>query len=264
MPGMYESDLYFVFRSAVTGDTSALLNCNWFRFTTSATLPHNAYTEFQAENYDTALTVTTSTTGVITGSGCISGLNNGDYLVYKNVYFGTTGPEAIDVRYRSGLTKAITKTLEFRVDSRTGPLLGIVSITDTTNTWRAKFTAMSPAITGLHDLYVNVVGTSTATNIMDIDMFRFIEAPSATGIVAPQKSGVMQSVVRQAQQMYVHSPAGGTSGIVRLAAHAVCSGVYSVAGRKMPIEVSGNGSVVNLSKLPAGVYIIRYISMQKQ
>lgn len=263
-PGLYESDLYFVFKSSVSGDTAALCNCNWFRFTTSATLPRNAYNEFQAENYDTALTVTTSTTGVITGSGSISGLNNGDYLVYKNVYFGTTGPEAIDVRYRSGLTKAITKTLEFRVDSRTGPLLGIVSITDTTNTWRAKFSAMSPAITGLHDLYVNVVATSTATNSMDIDMFRFIEAPPASGIATSRKNSVMQSVARRSQQMYVYSPAGGTSGIVRLTAQAVCTGVYSAAGRKMPVEVSGSGSVVNLSKLPAGIYIIKYIRMQKQ
>ena len=261
-PGDYESNLYFVFRSATAGDTGALFNCNWFRFTAASTLPRNAYAEIQAENFDTAVTVTKSSTGVITGSGSITGLSNGDYLLYKNVYFGN-GAEAVDIRYKSGLTKAITKTLDFRVDSPTGPQLGTVSITDTTSIWRAKFTAMSSSITGLHDLYVNVSGTSSATSLMDIDMFRFIEAPVSTGVIAPQKTTAMRSMAPAAsQQMFVHSP-GSNAAIVRLQANTVCSGVYSVAGKKMPVEVSGKGAVVNVSRLPAGVYIIKYMSTVK-
>ena len=152
--------------------------------------------------------------------------------------------------------------MEFRVDSRTGPLVGTVSISDTTNTWRAKFTAMSLAITGLHDLYVNVISTSDSTNLMDIDMFRFIEAVPSTGVTAPMKTSSMRSIARSAEHLFVHSP-GSNASIVRLQANTVCAGVYSVAGRKMQVDLSGNGTIVNVSKLPAGVYIIGDMSTVK-
>jgi hypothetical protein len=118
---------------------------NWFRFTTSDVQPSNAFDEIQAENYDSSASVTTSTVGVIAGSGSITATQPGGYTCYKDVYFGN-GASAVDSRCLSA-GKAATREFELRVDNRTtGAILDTVVITDTSTTWRAKFAATASAI----------------------------------------------------------------------------------------------------------------------
>jgi len=255
-PGTYESDLYFVFKGTA-GDTSELFACNWFRFTTTDTKPQNAFDEIQAESYDSSANVTTNTAGVIAGSGSITATLTGGYTCYKNVYFGN-GASAVDFRYLSS-SKAATRKIELRVDNRTtGAIIDTVTLTDTTGTWRAKFVATSSSITGIHNLYLNFIGTASATNLYQIDMFRFIEAKQTTGVksLLPASSGNNNSTTAAAKYM-LYTPLSGKHGL-SIKENAKTVEIYSLSGRKIA-EVAPE----KLSKfdLRSGVYIVKYVGL---
>jgi arabinoxylan arabinofuranohydrolase len=253
-PGDYESDLYFMFRGTV-GDTNQQFACNWFRFTTTSSIPRNAFDEIQAEAFDSQATVSTSTTGVIAGSGSVTAIENGDCLKFNNVYFGN-GASAVDIRYRSA-SSAATRTVEFRADSRTGTVIGTVSITDNTNVWRAILRSMSPVVTGLHNLYVNFIGTAGATNLFEIDMIRFIEAVPTVGIADFSRGVSVPSVRGTSQRVIAYAFAAGGNAIVKLRDNATCIGVYSLSGKKVEAVIRDNGRSVDMSKLPLGVYLLK-------
>ena len=250
-PGTYQSDLYFTFQGT-PGDTGQLFACHWFRFTTTDTLPRNAFDEIQAESCDSSSGVTTSTAGVIAGSGSITATQPGGYTCYRNVYFGN-GAAAVDFRYLSA-SKAASRKIELRVDSRTGPVLDTVVITDTSGTWRAKFSATSPAITGLHTLYLNFLGTAGAANLFQIDMFRFIEAaPSAVGVRHPSPELPAGIHATATSKYLLYLPVAGDCSLrLKDAQGAVV--LYSLDGRKItglsPEKLSSTG-------LHPGVYIMK-------
>jgi arabinoxylan arabinofuranohydrolase len=253
-PGPYESDLYFVFTGAV-GDTNQLFNCNWFRFTTTDMQPKDAFDEIQAEEYDSAAIVTTSTAGVIAGSGSVNAIENGDCLKFSNMYFGN-GAEAIDIRYRSASTAA-TKIIEFRVDSSTGTLLGTVAITDKTNVWRAIMRPMSSTVTGLHDLYVNFTGDPGSTNLFEIDMFRFIEAPVDEVATKVLPSGNLHPDKSMTRLIVNHSSIIGHHTIIRMDKNVICTGVYSLSGKKMNAVIFDKDGAVDMRGVPTGVYLVK-------
>ena len=255
-PGNYESDLYFVFRGTV-GDTNQQFACNWFRFTTTSSIPRNAFNEIQAESFDSQATVTTSANGVITGSGSITAIENNDVVKFNNVYFGN-GAEAVDIRYRSA-SSAATRTIEFRADSRTGTVIGTVAITDNTNVWRVILRPVSSSVTGLHNLYVNFIGTTGSTNLFEIDMLRFIEAPSTVKVAEPSQAVSARRNRISTQQIIVHTFAVGQRSIVRTRDDATCIGVYSLSGKKVETRLSDKGKSVDFSKLPTGVYLLKIV-----
>jgi arabinoxylan arabinofuranohydrolase len=253
-PGMYESNLYFMFRGTV-GDTNQQFACNWFRFTTTNTIPRNAFDEIQAEFYDSAVTVTTSTTGVIAGSGSVTAIENGDCLKFNNVYFGN-GASAVDIRYRSA-SSAATRTIEFRADSRTGTVIGTVAITDNTNVWRAILRSMSPGVTGLHNLYVNFIGTTGSANLFEIDMIRFIEAVPTVGVADPSRRVSICPAGGMSQRIIAHTFAAGGNAIVKIRDNATCVGIYTLSGKKVYALIRDKGRSIDMSKLPLGVYLLK-------
>lgn len=255
-PGNYESDLYIMFRGT-PGDTNQQFACNWFRFTTTSSIPRNAFNEIQAESFDSQATVTTSTTGVIAGSGSITAIENNDVVKYNNVYFGN-GAEAVDIRYRSG-SSAATRTIEFRVDSRTGTLLGTVAITDNTNTWRAIVRPMSSTVTGLHNLYLNFIGTTGSTNLFDIDMFRFIEAPPTVHVVELPHTVSVSGGKNGIRRLFVPVLADGHCSIVRMQDNTICAGVFSLSGKKIETRLLDNGRAVDISKFSKGIYLLKIV-----
>jgi hypothetical protein len=250
-PGSYQSDLYFTFQGAA-GDTGQLFACHWFNFTTTDVQPRNAFDEIQAENFDSSASVTTSTAGIIAGSGSITATAPGGYTCYKNVYFGN-GAAAVDVRYLSS-SKAASRLIELRVDSRTGPILDTVPITDASGTWRAKFVATSSTITGLHNLYLNFLGTAGATNLYQIDMLRFIEANQSAVGVRPRSPASANGIhATSAAKYMLYLPLAGERGS-RAAGNPASMVLYSLSGRKIarvsPEKLAGTG-------LHPGVYIMK-------
>ncbi|WP_068787218.1 glycoside hydrolase domain-containing protein [Paenibacillus phocaensis] len=92
---------------------------------------------------------------------------NGAWLSYKDVDFGTEGANRVTVEYTAPSDKAPTDAaLEFRLDGTTGELVGAVTLLDTGNGWdnyATVTTAFTKTVTGKHDLYVVMKGSTTSS-----------------------------------------------------------------------------------------------------
>jgi len=109
-----------------------------------------------------------------TDSGCgqnVGYLSPGDYLAYADVDFGATPPASVTTRIASGSTAG--GTLQYRLDSPTGPLVATVSAANTGGwqTWTSRTAAASGA-TGVHRLYLVATG-GTGGDLANVNWFQF-------------------------------------------------------------------------------------------
>ncbi|MDX3660213.1 glycoside hydrolase family 3 N-terminal domain-containing protein [Streptomyces sp. ID05-26A] len=109
-----------------------------------------------------------------TDSGCgqnVGYLTPGDYVAYADVDFGATPPTSVTTRLASGSTA--NGTLQFRLDSPTGPLVATVSAASTGGwqTWTSRTSAASGA-TGVHRLYLVATG-GTGGDLANVNWFQF-------------------------------------------------------------------------------------------
>lgn len=126
----------------------------------------NAKTQIQASSFSTTQGLQTEVTTDTTGGYNVGYAEGGDYAVYKNVLFsGVTG---VDARVASAGTGG---TIEFRLGSPAGPLVGTVSV-PVTGGWQkwATVSGVVSGATGQHDLYLVFRGT---TEIGNLNWFRF-------------------------------------------------------------------------------------------
>jgi hypothetical protein len=118
--------------------------------------PISAFVQNKAVSYDTQ-------SGGIVPESCSEGgqdigcIQNGSYLVFKNVYFGG-GAVSFDARVASA---AGGGNIELYLDSLTGTQVGTCAVTNTGGwqTWVTKSCPVSGA-TGRHDLYLKFTGGS--------------------------------------------------------------------------------------------------------
>ncbi|PPK98317.1 endoglucanase Acf2 [Kineococcus xinjiangensis] len=92
-----------------------------------------------------------------TGGGeNVAWIGNGDWLRFDAVDFGTTAPTTVNLRVASGAAAGISGTVEVRLDSTTGPLLGSASVANTGGwqSWRTVPASVS-GVTGKRTVYVN-------------------------------------------------------------------------------------------------------------
>lgn len=124
----------------------------------------------QAENYDRMRNV--YPTGVrmdMNGNGMVAYVDDGDYLLFKNVNLGK-GYKIFTARYGVEFQYAGSK-MEVRLDNPTGKLLGTLTTVGTGN-WNT-FTETSIKIrkaSGVHDIYIIFKG---GEGIGNIDYFKF-------------------------------------------------------------------------------------------
>jgi beta-glucosidase len=109
-----------------------------------------------------------------TDSGCgqnVGYLSPGDYVAYADVDFGATPPVSVTTRIASGSTAG--GTLQYRLDSPTGPLVAAVSAASTGGwqTWTSRTAAASGA-TGVHRLYLVATG-GTGGDLANVNWFQF-------------------------------------------------------------------------------------------
>lgn len=128
--------------------------------------PISAFSKIEAENY-------TSQSGIQTETCSEGGLNigfieNGDYVVYKDVDFGT-GATSFQARVASATNGG---KIEIRLDSLTGPLVGTCEVKGTGD-WQV-YTDASCSISGAsgkHDLYLKFTGGSDY--LLNVNWFKF-------------------------------------------------------------------------------------------
>jgi endo-1,4-beta-xylanase len=117
--------------------------------------PRSAYLQVEAENYDIQSGVISETCGE--GGLDIGSIQNGSYLVFKNIDFGS-GAVTFDARVTSATSGG---NIEVRLDSISGTLVGTCTVLGTGGwqTWVTRSCSVSGA-TGKHDLYLKFTGSS--------------------------------------------------------------------------------------------------------
>ncbi|MCP3801531.1 carbohydrate-binding protein [Allokutzneria sp. A3M-2-11 16] len=108
-----------------------------------------------------------------TDSGCgqnVGWIANGDHLGFADVDFGAASAARVTTRFASGA--AAGGSLEYRLDSPTGPVVATQAITPTGGwqTWASATTAVTGA-TGKHRLHVVARGGSG--DFTNLNWFQF-------------------------------------------------------------------------------------------
>ena len=134
----------------------------------------NAFSKIEAEEYDELYGSDIRSIG--TGVGYI---NNGDYIVYKSVNFGS-GANTFKAYVANGLSNATT--IQLRLGSPTGTLIGSLQVSGTGgwDTYKEMSTTISGA-SGTKDLYLCFNGP------VNVDYFSF-SGGSSTPIPTPSNS----------------------------------------------------------------------------
>ncbi|OEH93564.1 glycosyl hydrolase [Bacillus solimangrovi] len=133
----------------------------------------NAFERIEAELYTSMNGIETEQTSDVDGDLNISSIDNGDYLVYENVDFGS-GATGIEARFASESTGG---TVDLRLDNESGELIGTIDFTNTDglDNWITS-TATISNTTGIHDLYL-VFNSEAETGLGILNWFTFTNEP---------------------------------------------------------------------------------------
>jgi beta-glucosidase len=95
----------------------------------------------------------------------------GDWLAYDNVDFGSTSAVSVTTRVASGTSA--TGTLQYRLDSTTGPIIASVPLSSTGGwqSWTSRVTTLSGSATGVHRVFLTFTGTGG--DLTNINWFQF-------------------------------------------------------------------------------------------
>ncbi|MEV6925121.1 family 20 glycosylhydrolase [Dactylosporangium sp. NPDC051485] len=159
--------VYLTFTGTAGAD---FVNLNWLQFNAGSTLP-NAYTQIQAESFTSQSGTQTETTTDTGGGQDVGYISPGDWLAYTNVDFGTPTAASVTTRLASG---ASSGTIQYRLDSTTGPIIASVPVTSTGGwqTWTSTTTNLSGSATGVHTVYLTFTGTAGA-DFVNLNWFQF-------------------------------------------------------------------------------------------
>src|SRR5260370_753750 len=89
----------------------------------------NAYGVTQAESFTSQSGTQTESTTDTGGGQDVGYITTGDWLSYANVDFGSTTATSVTTRLASGA--AVTGTIQYRLDSTTGPIIATVPVSST-------------------------------------------------------------------------------------------------------------------------------------
>jgi dextranase len=137
---------------------SGATNLNWFKFNTGSS-GTSAFNTIQAETFNSQSGINTETTSDTGGGQNVCCTDNGDYVVYNNINFGS-GAVSLDARVASAVTGG---TMQFRLGSTSGTLIATVNTGNTGGwqSWQTRNVTVSGA-SGTHNLYIVFSG---ATNL---------------------------------------------------------------------------------------------------
>ncbi|HEU4423173.1 MAG TPA: carbohydrate-binding protein, partial [Pilimelia sp.] len=152
-----------------TGTGGDFVNVNWFQFARSG-LP-NAYSVTQAESSSAQSGTQTETTTDTGGGLNVGWIAPGDWLAYNGIDFGSTTAVSVTSRIASGSTAS--GTIQYRLDSTTGPVIASVPISNTGGwqAWTSRTTTLSASATGVHQLYLTFTGTGG--DFVNVNWFQF-------------------------------------------------------------------------------------------
>jgi len=147
-----------------------LVNLNWLQFQSGG--PPNAFTLRQAESFNSQSGTMLESTSDAGGGQNVGWIAPGDWLAYDNVDFGAASPASVTTRVASGAT--VSGTIQYRLDSTTGPIIASVAVSPTGGwqSWTSATTSLSGSATGAHRLFLTFTGTAGA-DFTNINWFQF-------------------------------------------------------------------------------------------
>ena len=144
-------------------------------FTSPAVIePRSAFTKIEAESYNSQSGIQTESCDE--GGQNIGYIENGDYVVYKKIDFGS-GATSFQARASSGSSGG---NIEIRLDSIDGTLIGTCQV-PATGDWQiwTDVECSVSSVGGEHDLYL--IFTGGADYLLNLNWFLFTSDSSITG-----------------------------------------------------------------------------------
>jgi endo-1,4-beta-xylanase len=137
--------------------------------------PRSAFTKIEAESYNSQSGVETETCTDTDGGTNIGFIQDGDYVVYNKIDFGS-GATSFEARTSSASTGG---DIELRLDSPTGTLIGKCTVAPTGD-WQkwATSTCKVSGVTGQHDLYMVFRGVDDY--VLNVNWWKFSNQPIQT------------------------------------------------------------------------------------
>ncbi|MDP4182192.1 MAG: carbohydrate-binding protein, partial [Bacillota bacterium] len=134
----------------------------------------SAFSKLEAESYNSSNSATIQKISANGGSG-VGYINNGNYLMYSGVNFGSGA-----VSFKAVVATTSSTNIQIRLNSSSGTLLGTLSTTSTGsfNTYTTQTCSVNN-VGGIYDLYLVFSGS------VNIDWFMFSIAGAATPTYTP-------------------------------------------------------------------------------
>jgi len=149
---------------------SDLVNINWLQFQAGG--GGNAYTVRQAESFNSQSGTQLESTSDTGGGQNVGWIAPGDWLAYDNVDFGS--PSAVSVTTRIASGSSVSGTIQYRLDSTTGPIIATVPVGNTGGwqAWTSAVTTLSGPATGVHRVFLTFTGTA-GSDFVNINWYQF-------------------------------------------------------------------------------------------
>jgi beta-glucosidase len=153
------------------GDGKSALFPYGFGLSYGAQQTRSAYTQIQAESYNTQSGTQLETTTDTGGGQDVGFITPGDSLAYTGIDFGAASPASVTTRLAAGGSGG---TIQYRLDSATGPIIASVPVTSTGGwqTWTSTTTNLSGSATGVHTVYLTFTGTAGA-DVVNLNWLQF-------------------------------------------------------------------------------------------
>ncbi|HEY6173006.1 MAG TPA: glycoside hydrolase family 3 N-terminal domain-containing protein [Kofleriaceae bacterium] len=131
----------------------------------------DAYAMIQAESFSSQSGVRTETTTDTGGGLNVGFIAPGDSIAYSGVDFGSTTAARVLTRRASGSTT--TGTVQYRLDSVTGPIIASIPVSNTGGwqTWGTVTTNLSTSVTGVHTVFITFTGPGG--EFVNLNWFQF-------------------------------------------------------------------------------------------
>jgi arabinoxylan arabinofuranohydrolase len=148
--------------------------------------PRSAFSQIEAESYDTQSGIQTESCNE--GGQNIGYVENGDYVVYNNIDFGS-GATGFQARVASATSGG---NIEIRLDSITGALVGTCPVAGTGD-WQTWVTATCnvSGVSGTHNLYLSFTGGSGY--LFNVNRFQFTGGSTPTPTPTPTLNNLISN-----------------------------------------------------------------------
>jgi beta-glucosidase len=125
----------------------------------------------QAESFGSQAGVQVENTSDTGGGQNVGFIAPGDSIAYPGVDFGSTSAVRVVTRRASG--SGATGTVQYRLDSVTGPVIASVAISNTGGwqVWGSVTTSLSASVTGVHTVFLTFTGSGG--DFVNLNWFQF-------------------------------------------------------------------------------------------